>query len=220
VAARAVARGASAVGTDIAPAMVALARELNPGIEFRRADVEEMPFDEGSFEAVIGNFVVPHLGRPERAVAECVRVLAPEGRLALSMWDAPEHNRLFGALVEAVAEAGAPPSADIPLGPPFFRFSSDEEFSALLAGADFEGVEVRHLSFTHRISGSDELWSGLVGGTVRMAALVAGQPEETRRRIRADFDRIVSEYTVVGGLGVPVSVKVCSGRKPFASALA
>lgn len=217
VAARAANRGASVIGADIAPAMVALARELNPGLEFRQADAEELPFDDNSFEAVVGNFVVPHLGSPERAVAECGRVLAPGGRLALSMWDAPEHNRLFGTLTEAVAEAKAPPPADVPPGPPFFRFSSDEEFSGLLAGAGFERVEVRGLSFIHRLSGADELWGGLVGGTVRMSALVAGRPEEARRRIRAAFDRIISEYTVSESLEIPVSVKVASGRKSLVS---
>jgi SAM-dependent methyltransferase len=213
VAGRAASRGASVIGTDIAPAMVALARELNPGIEFRQADAEELPFGDGSFEAVVGNFVVPHLGRPERAVAECSRVLTPEGKLALSMWDAPDQNRLFGVLTEAVAEAEAPPPADIPAGPPFFRFSSDEEFSALLAAAGFEEVEVRSFSFTHRLSGAEELWGGLVGGTVRMAALVAGQREEIRRRIRRAFDRLVCDHTVAGGLEIPVSVKVASGRR-------
>ncbi len=216
VAGSAAARGASVVGMDIAPAMVALACELNPGIEFRQADAEELPFPGGSFEAVVGNFAVPHLGRPERAVAECARVLAPEGKLALSMWDAPDRCRLFGVLTEAVAEAKAPPPADIPPGPPFFRFSSDDEFSALLASAGFEEVEVRSFPFTHRLSGADELWSGLVGGTVRMAALVAGQHEEMRRSIRAAFDRLVSQYTGADGLEVPVSVKVASGRRPLA----
>jgi SAM-dependent methyltransferase len=210
---RAAGRGASVIGTDIAPAMVALARELNPRIEFRRADAEELPFGDGSFEAVFGNFVVPHLGRPERAVEECSRVLTPEGKLALSMWDAPDQNRLFGVLTEAVAEAEAPPPADIPAGPPFFRFSSDEEFSALLAAAGFEEVEVRSFSFTHRLSGAEELWGGLVGGTVRIAALVAGQREEIRRRIRAAFDLLVSDYVVARGLEIPVSVKVASGRR-------
>lgn len=196
--------------------MVSMARDLNPGIEFRRADAEELPFPDGSFDAVVGNFVVPHLGRPDRAVAECARVLAPGGKLALSMWDAPEHNRLFGVLTEAVAEAKAP-SAGIPPGPPFFRFSSDEELSDLLASGGFEEIEVRSLSFTHRLSGADELWSGLVGRTVRMAALVAGQREGMRHRIRTAFDRLVSEYTTADGLEVPMSVKVCSGRKPLVS---
>jgi ubiquinone/menaquinone biosynthesis C-methylase UbiE len=189
VAGRAAGRGASVIGTDIAPAMVALARELNPGIAFRQADAEELPFGDGSFEAVVGNFVVPHLGRPERAVAECSRVLTPEGKLALSMWDAPDQNRLFGVLTEAVAEAEAPLPADIPAGPPFFRFSSDEEFSALLAAAGFEEVEVRSFSFTHRLSGAEELFPqsaatieagmealGLGGGALR----VRGRPASGR----------------------------------------
>lgn len=214
VAARAAARGAPVVGTDIAPAMVTLARDLNPGLQFRRADAEELPFDDGSFEAAVGNFVVPHLGDPERAVAECSRVLAPGGKLALSMWGPPERTRLFGALVEAVAEAGAQPPADVPAGPPFFHFSSNEALSELLAAAGFEQVEVRSLSFVHSLSGADELWNGLVGGTVRMAALVSGQPKETWHRIRVAFDRITSDYTIAGTMELPVAVKVASGRKP------
>lgn len=217
VAARAAHRGASVVGTDIAPAMVTLARRLNPGIEFRQAAAEELTFADGSFDAVGGNFILPHLGRPERAVAECARVLAPGGRVALSMWNAPEHNRLFGVLAEAVTEAKAPPPSNVPPGPPFFRFSSDEALSALLASTGFKEIEVRHLSFTHRLSGANDLWSGLVGGTVRMAALVAGQREGMRRRIRAAFDRLVADYAAAGGLEVPVSVKVASGRKSFGS---
>ena len=214
VAARAADRDAWVVGTDIAPAMVALARELNPGLEFQQADAEELPFEEGSLDAVIGNFVVPHLGQPEKAVAECGRILTPGGKLALSMWDAPEHNRLFGVLTDAVTEAQVPPPADIPPGPPFFRYASDDEFTSLLASAGFQEVEVQHISFIHRLSGSEEIWKGLVGGTVRMSALVNGQREEMRRRIRTAFDRLVSEYTVAGGhLEVPVSMKVASGWK-------
>lgn len=215
VAAKAAHRGASVVGTDIAPAMITLARRLNPGIEFRQAAAEELAFADGSFDAVVGNFILPHLGRPERAVAQCARVLVSGGKLALSMWNAPEHNRLFGVLTEAVTEAKAPPPSNVPPGPPFSRFSSDGALSALLASAGFEEIEVRRLSFAHRLSGADDLWSGLVGGTVRMAGLVAGQREEMRRRIRAAFDRLVADYAAGGGLEVPVSVKVASGRKPF-----
>lgn len=218
VAASAAKRGASIIGTDISPAMVNLARSLNPGIEFRQADAEELPFDNGSFSAVVGNFVLPHLGSPEKAVSESYRVLAPGGRLGLSMWDVPERCRLFGVLTEAVTEARALPTTGIPLGPPFFRLSSDEALSTLLTSAGFEQIELQSLSFTHRLSGAEELWSGLVGGTVRISALVAGQPEGIRRRIRAAFDRLVSEYAVADGLTIPVAMKIASGRKPFASA--
>ena len=102
-------RGAHVVGIDVAAEMVSLARKLRPEIEFRQADAEQLPFADGSFDAVLGNFLILHVGRPEKAAAELARVLASDGRLALSAWDAPERARLLGVLVDAVAEARAGP---------------------------------------------------------------------------------------------------------------
>ena len=51
-------------------------------------------------------------------------------------------------------------------------------------------------------------------GTVRISALIMGQPEETRRRIREAFGRLVGEYGSGEGLELPVSVKLAAGRKP------
>ena len=82
-AAKATERGASVVGVDIAPAMIRLTRQLHPDIDFRQADAEALPFEDRSFDAVVSNFVVPHLGRPERVVSELVRVLNNGGSLAL-----------------------------------------------------------------------------------------------------------------------------------------
>ncbi|CAN5521804.1 hypothetical protein BH24CHL1_BH24CHL1_17200 [soil metagenome] len=93
------------------------------------------------------------------------------------------------------------------------------ETAALLANTGLERVEVRSLSFIHQLSGSKELWSGLVGGTVRTAALVAGQRNNMRQSIQAGFDRLVSNYTVAGGLEIPVSVKIASGQKPLVSTM-
>jgi len=94
VAARAAARGAAAVGVDIAAAMVSLAARRHPELEFRQGDAEALPFADASFDAVLGNFVMLHLGRPEQAAAEFARVLAPGGRLALTVWDLPQRSRL------------------------------------------------------------------------------------------------------------------------------
>lgn len=216
-AARAAARGASVVGVDIAHQMVALARQLHPGLEFRHADAERLPFADASFDAVAGNFVVLHLARPEQATAEFARVLAPGGHLALSMWDVPERARIFGVFVDAVQEVGATPPPDLPPGPPFFRFASDDEFSGLLRSAGLSVVTVRRLSFTHRLSGPDELWDDWLAAGVRTSALILGQGVETQRRIRAAFERLVRDYAVEGGLELPVSVKLASGRKPAGS---
>lgn len=55
-----------------------------PGLDFRQADAHELPLGDSSFDAVVGNLLIMHLGRPERAVEGFVRVVAPGGRLALT----------------------------------------------------------------------------------------------------------------------------------------
>jgi ubiquinone/menaquinone biosynthesis C-methylase UbiE len=216
VAVKAAERGASVVGVDIADAMLSLARQLHPQLEFRSGNAEALPFPDGSFDAVVGNFVLLHLGRPEQAAAEFARVLGADGRLALTVWDVPEKARFLGVMLDAVAAAGASPPADIPVGPPFFRFSDDEEFARLLRDQGFEHTEVRTISFTLDEPSSEGLWRGLLGGTVRTSALILRQASETQREIRAAFDEIVEQYEVGGQLELPVSVKLASARAPSA----
>ena len=202
------------MGVDIAQAMVELARELHPGLDFRQADAQALPFEDACFDAVVGNFAILHLGRPEQAVAEFTRTLAPGGALALTVWDRPERMRVTGVLVDAVAEVGATPPDDLPAGPDFFRFSVDDEFDTLLREGGLQERRVETIDFTHHVPTADELWDGLTGATVRMSALVMAQPEETRQRIREAFDRRLDDYQTADGFELPVSVKLASGRKP------
>jgi SAM-dependent methyltransferase len=207
-------RGARAVGVDIAQSMVELARELHPGLDFRQADAQALPFEDACFDAVVGNFAILHLGRPELAVMEFVRTIVPGGALALTVWDLPLRMRIVGVLVDAVHEVGATPPEDLPAGPDFFRFSADDEFDALLRGGGLEERRVETIAFTHHMRTADEIWDGLTGATVRMSALVMAQPEDTRRRIREAFDRRLADYRTTDGFDLPVSVKLASGRKP------
>ncbi len=206
-------RGAEVVGIDVADAMVSLAARFHPGIEFRRADAHKLPFAHASFDAVVGNFMILHLGQPERAIAELARVLAPEGTIALTVWDLPDRARLFGVFVDAIAEAGVAPPRDIPAAPDFFRFSVDDELERLLRDQGLDHCDVATLSFTHRAAGADEVWTGMLGGSVRTGALILSQPPDTRERVRAAFDRHLAEYRGADGFEIPVSVKLATGRR-------
>ena len=72
-----------AVGADLSPAMVVRARELAAGlanVEFLEADVERLPFDDGSFTALLSTTSFHHYPDPEEAAHEIARVLEPGGR--------------------------------------------------------------------------------------------------------------------------------------------
>ena len=214
VSAKAAERGAVTIGVDNAEAMITIARRSYPSLEFHRGDVEALAFPEQSFDAVVGSLIMLHLGRPEMAASEFARVLVPNGRLALTVWDFPERARVFGVFLDAVAAAGAVAPEAIPVGPSFFRFSDEQEFGRLLSDQGFEGIEVRSISFSHSEPSVDALWSGLIAGTVRTSALILGQTAEMQRGIRAALDQIVHDYRVGDRVELPVSVKLASGRKP------
>jgi SAM-dependent methyltransferase len=211
-AAECMARGASAVGVDLSPAMLELARSLHPGAEFVEADVEALPFPDASFDAAVGNFVVLHLGRPEQAAAELARVVRPGGGVALTTWASDRGGRLPGILLDALAEAGATPPAHLPPGPPILRFADDAEFARLLEGAAFADVEVSTVAFEHRFADAEEIWQRLLQGTVRARVLVLEQPPELQARIRAVFDRLAAAHEAGDGIDLPVCVKLASGR--------
>ena len=216
-AARAAARGASAVGVDVAAAMVALAHERYPELEFRQGDAQALAFPDGSFDAVVGNFAMHHFGDPERAAGEFARVLLPGGRLALTLWDLPGRARLVGVLLDAITHSPAIAPPDLPVGPDFFRFSHEPELVSLLERHGFGDITVRDVSFVHVVSSPGELWHGLLGGTVRTAAVVRAQPEHIRQRVRDTFDRLLEAHRVGDGFELPVSVKLAAARRKVSS---
>jgi SAM-dependent methyltransferase len=83
------ARGVSAVGVDVDPAMVEAAASRWPDGEFHVADATALPFDDGSFTGYRADKVLHVVPEPERAVAEARRVLATNGRAVLvgQDWD-------------------------------------------------------------------------------------------------------------------------------------
>ena len=71
--------GATVVAVDLSPRMVELARER--GVDARVGDVQQLPFDDASFDCAVANWMLYHAPDIDRALAELARVLRPGGRL-------------------------------------------------------------------------------------------------------------------------------------------
>ena len=169
-------RGAVATGVDIAEEVLALARRRHRAIRFLPGDAEDLPFAEHSFDALVSNFTINHVPRPEHAIGEFRRVVVPGGSVALSAWDLPERNRILGILVDAVRACGVTRPQEAAAGPDPNRFADDDEFraAAVKRGSRGRGGPV---GLAHPAGAdADELWEGMLGGSVRTAGLVMQQP--------------------------------------------
>jgi SAM-dependent methyltransferase len=213
-AAAAAVRGAVPLGLDAAGGMVAVARGRYPEIYFQQGDAERLPFADASFDAVVAGFVVNHLPLPARALSEFVRVVRPGGRVAVTVWDRPEQMRLLGVLAEAIERTEGVRNPGLPSGGPDpFHFADEAAFVALLSGAGLDKAEVQSIGFEQPVADTEELWQGMLAGSVRTAAVIERQPESVRRRIRVELESVVAPYRSDVGIMLPVSAKLASGRR-------
>jgi SAM-dependent methyltransferase len=71
--------GTEVVAIDQSERMVELARA--EGVDARVGDVQQLAFEDGTFDCVAANWMLYHVPALDRGLAEIARVLAPNGRL-------------------------------------------------------------------------------------------------------------------------------------------
>jgi SAM-dependent methyltransferase len=99
-----VAPRARIVGLDRTEAMVALGPRDFPLLV---GDAAELPFADGSFDAVVMAFMLFHLPRPTAGLAEAWRVLRPGGLIGLLTWGTERESLARTQWVEELDAAGA-----------------------------------------------------------------------------------------------------------------
>jgi len=214
LAAAALARGAQPIGIDLSPGMLELARRLHPGIEFREADVEHLPLADSTFDAVVCSFGLGHFPLPEAALAECIRVLKPGGRVVFAWWAEPSRQRIQGLFREAVADVGVALPADVPAGHSSLRFCETAKFLRLLEGSGLERVAIADHATTFRVESADALFQGGLSSMVLTGAAIRTQEPATQDIVRAAFVRRARAYERPDGLHVPIAFRIGSGAKP------
>jgi SAM-dependent methyltransferase len=212
VAAAAAELGAKPVGVDFSKHMVALARRENPALTFEEGDAEALRFADGSFDAVVINFGVLHLARPDSALAEARRVLVPGGRCAFTVWAKPEISVGFGIVLRAIERLGR---MDVPLpeGPPFFRFSDSEEAVRSLLAAGFADARVEQVPLVWCLPSAGALFDAFANGAVRTAALLRAQTPDALADIHTAIVEEAGTYRRGDVIELPMAAVLSSGAK-------
>lgn len=213
VAAAAAKRGAKVIGVDFAAAMVAQARERYPDLEYREGDAEALPFADSSFDAIVMNFGLLHVGRPEQALSEACRVLRAGGRVGFTVWAKPEEAVAFGMVLGAV-EAHGNVNVQLPSGPPFFRFSDPEECRRALLAAGFAKPGVVQIPQVWRLRSPDVVFEAFWRSSVRTAALLRAQSAEALATIRNAVGQATLAHQKGGGIELSMPAVLASAAKP------
>ncbi|MBE7426430.1 MAG: class I SAM-dependent methyltransferase [Ideonella sp.] len=97
--------------TDYVGALLARGRERAAAerldIEFREADVEALPFADGSFDNVVSTFGCMFAPNPQRTAAEMLRVCKSGGKIGMANWT-PEG--MIGQLFKTIGGHVKPPA--------------------------------------------------------------------------------------------------------------
>ena len=103
------------VATDLNQAMLdqAAAVGTKRKVEWRPADAMQLPFEDGTFDAVVCQFGVMFFPDKAKAFAEARRVLKPGGLFVFNVWDRIEQNEFADEVTNALASL-------FPLDPPRF----------------------------------------------------------------------------------------------------
>jgi SAM-dependent methyltransferase len=191
-------------GVDLNEGMLAVARAAEPAVDWLAGDACALPLPDASFDLVLCQQGVQFLPDRTTGLREMRRVLAPGGRLAVSVWRAAEHNpgwlRLAEALERHAGEAGAMMRAP-------FSLSDGAELRDLVRSAGFRDVatHIRVLPVWFPSAGDllsrQEVASPLAGP---LAAL----SDESRDALTRDFATALLPYTDDDGVCFPMQTHI------------
>ncbi len=201
--------GAVPTGIDFSESMLAIAKEMFPGISFVQGDAQDLPFGDGSFDRVLINFGLLHVARPEKACTEACRVLKSGGRLGFTVWAGPEKNA--GAkIVNDAIEAHAELDVGLPEGPPHYLYGKREECRKVLEQAGFDGDSMSYETRTveWHVPTASYFFEAEHNAGVRTAGLLARQSPQKLQAIRIVIDNEMQRYASGNEFVLPMAAHV------------
>ena len=204
--------GFRVTGLDFSPVMLDLARKRAPGAEFVEGDAQNLPFEDGSFDAVVSNFGVCHIPDQPRALSEIKRVLKAGGSFAMTNWCGPDISPPFRILYQSVQQHGSP-DVKMPPGPDFHQFAREDIVRQILGAAGFVDISLRHIETQWLMDDPAQLYAIYEQGTVRAAMMLSDQPPENRAAIEKSVTEAVRRtFAMDDGYRVPLFAALVSAR--------
>jgi ubiquinone/menaquinone biosynthesis C-methylase UbiE len=199
------------VGVDLSPDMLAVARSVAPGIDWRQGDAGALPLGDGErFDVVVCQQGLQFFPDKAAAAAEMRRALATGGRLAVATWRSDEEIPFFREL-RRVAEQRLGTVAD-----QRYSFGDAAPLEQLLRDAGFGEVRVRMLSRRIRFEDGGPFLRLNAMALVGMSAAGKAMAAEERKRaveiIVGESEPVLRRYTDASRLAFELSTNLATAK--------
>jgi SAM-dependent methyltransferase len=171
-----------------------------PGAEVRVASAEELPFEEGSFDAALAQLVVNFMDDAPRGVGEMARVVRPGGLVAACVWDYAGQMTLLRIFWDAAIGLGLEGAERQDEGR-VMRYCRPVELAELWRAVGLREVATGELNVEADYESFDSLWEPLERGAGPSGAYAQALAERDRERLRAEMRRRLGEPSGSFGLG-------------------
>jgi ubiquinone/menaquinone biosynthesis C-methylase UbiE len=193
-------RGAIVTGVDIASALIDAAEQQAVAaklpIRYLQADAEDLPFDDGSFDAVVSTVGIMFATKPEAAAKELARVVRPGGRIALTTWTSDGNVFKMFQVMKTFMPAPPTPAPSSP-----FEWGNTDRIRQLL-GEAFELKFERAVSY-YREPSAEAAWETFSTGYGPTRMLAESLEPSRREQLRADFIAFHAGFPTPLGICVP-----------------
>jgi len=212
----------SVTGIDPVDEMVQAARrEANrlrfKNVLFEAAPADDLPFSKDTFNAVVNRFGVMFVSSPVDTIREMLRVLKPDGRLALAVWRAADRNPFFYAISRVMERfVNSPPP--VPDAFDAFRFAVPGALRDVAVEAGVADPSERTLQFTIAATVSvEDFWTLRVEMSETLREKVSRLAAEQQAEVRHQAIESLREYSTGAGMSFPAEVLIVSGSKRWAA---
>jgi SAM-dependent methyltransferase len=179
-------RGAQVTGFDATEPLLEVARERVPDGDFRSGDMEELPYEDHSFNAVTGFNSFQFAGDPTRALREAGRVAENGAPIAVATWGREDQCET-AVVLKASARLGPPPPPGRTPGP--FALSKEGALEELVAGAGLTSSQPVDVETIWHYPDLDTALRGLTSAGPATAAIRESGEDRLREALTEALDQ-------------------------------
>lgn len=170
---------------DPSESFVEAARARHPGVDVQNATAEQLPFENGAFDAVLAQLVVHFMTDPVAGLREMKRVAASGGTVAACVWDHAGERAPLTVFWQAALELD-PEAQDESQ----FAGAREGHLGELFAEAGLTSVEETSLEASARYESFGEWWEPYTLGIGPAGAYAQTRDDESRERLRARCEEL------------------------------